>query len=233
MKKIIPIFAGICVLFAASCSKIDNYDAPSATLSGQVIDKSTGKPFQTDQPNGFRIRYKELSTKYPNAQYYYFWGKSDGTFNNSKIFEGQYEVCPVEGAFYTPDPKQVGIPGAITFEVTPYLTISGDNVSFNASTKKLTASFKVGCPSGSDAVPRTAFVAVSWNPSVGYFVHGTNGTGALETRNISAEDLDTTLSFEIDLSSLPSGHDWYVRMGCSSNLNTSRYNYSGVHTFTY
>jgi len=232
MKKIILIFATISVLFV-SCSKIDNYDAPSATLSGQVIDKTTGQPFLTDQPNGFRVRYKEVSEKFPNAQYYYFWGKADGAFNNSKIFAGNYEVCPVEGAFITPEPKQVSIPGTVSFEVTPYLCVTQDNVSFNASSKKLSVSFKVSRPSGSNATPATAFVAVSWNPAVGYFVHGTDGTGILETRKVSADDLEKTISFDIDLSSLPSGHDWYVRMGCSSSLNTSRYNYSGVHKFSY
>lgn len=232
MKKIIFITAAFCVFFV-SCGKIDNYDAPSATLSGQVIDKVTGKPILTDQPNGFRVRYKELSEVYPNAQNYYFWGKADGTFNNSKLFKGQYEVCPVEGAFITPEAKRVEIPGNVTFEVTPYLSITQDKVTFNASSKTLSVSFNVSRPSGSNASPKTAIVAVSWNPAVGYFVHGTDGTGVLETRNISEADLDSSLSFEIDMSALPSGHEWYVRMGCSSSLDPSRYNYSDIHSFTY
>ena len=231
MKKIFIIVVAVPLLFA--CGKDDNYLEPSATLSGEVIDQTTGQPIITDQPNGFRIRYREISEEYPNAQNYYFWGKADGTFNNSKMFEGSYEVCPVEGAFVTPASQTVTIPGNVSFQVVPYLTITNDQVAFDSSSKTLRVSFKVDRPSGSDALPTTAFVAVSWNPSVGYYVHGVTGTGILSTKSLSADQLGDTVAFDVDVSGLPTGHKWYVRMGCGSNKNNSRFNYSSVHTFEY
>lgn len=39
----------------------DNYELPDGELKGSVIDVITGNPIQTEQPNGYRIKYKEIS----------------------------------------------------------------------------------------------------------------------------------------------------------------------------
>ena len=52
----------LCVLFT-SCD-VDNYDGPNAKFRGVVIDKTTGKGIQTEQPNGFKIKWTELSWEY-------------------------------------------------------------------------------------------------------------------------------------------------------------------------
>lgn len=233
MKNISFLLLLFSVLF--SCTELDNYDEPDARLNGEVIDKVTGEPLSTEQPQGFRIRYREVSEKYPDAQNYYFWGKADGSFNNSKMFAATYEVTPVEGPFMTPTPEIVTVEGTTTvrFEVTPYLSISADRIDFNASAKSLHVEFNVSRPQGSDANPTFVFVALTWNPNVSYNAVGTTGSGLLTRKNITTDDLDKTLSFDIDLSSLTPNHIWYVRMGCGSNKNSSRFNYSKTHTFEY
>ena len=106
-KRIISIAYLLTAILFFSC-EIDNYDAPDGTLTGRIIDAVTGTPISTEQPNGFRIRYEEISWS-DNATAQFFWGKADGTFNNTKLFAGRYRVTPVEGAFLTPDAKEVEV----------------------------------------------------------------------------------------------------------------------------
>lgn len=233
MKKMLFIISIVFVFF--SCSELDNYSEPDARLTGEVIDKMTGELLRTEQPQGFRIRYKEISDKYPNAQNYYFWGKADGTFNNSKMFAATYEVTPVEGAFMTPEPEVISVKGTATikFEVIPYLVINDEKITFDAATKKMHVEFKVSKPQESDASPTFVFVALTWNPNVSYNTVGTTGSGSLSRKDITNNELDTIISFDIDLSSLTPGHTWYLRIGCGSDKNSSRFNYSNIHSFKY
>ena len=240
MKKILFILPAVFVLF--SCTKWDNYAEPAAALEGTVIDLATGQPLRTEQPNGFRVRYKEIAEEYPSAQYYYFQGKADGTFKNTKMFAATYELTPVEGAFITPAPQTVtlkdGTNPSVTFSVTPYLTISSDKISVNTSTKTLHAEFKISQPSGSSAVPKQAFVSVTWNPNVSYYTYGTGNNkmvanGGRMTKNVGAADLDTVISFDIDMTDMTPGHTWYVRMGRTSDKNANRANFSDIFTFEY
>ena len=222
-------------LILSSCSELDNYAEPDSRLTGEVIDIMTGEPLCTEQPQGFRIRYREISDKYPDAQNYYFWGKADGTFNNSKMFAATYEVTPVEGPFITPKSEIITVKGTATvrFEVIPYLVISADKVEYSTETKVLHVKFKVSRPQGSNANPTFAFVALTWNPNVSYNTVGTTGSGLLSKKNITSAELDDILSLDIDISSLTPNHTWYVRMGCGSDKNSSRFNYSNVHMFEY
>ena len=51
MKTIKHISVLICMMMTVSCSlfQLDNYDAPSETLRGEVVDAATGDPILTDQ----------------------------------------------------------------------------------------------------------------------------------------------------------------------------------------
>lgn len=93
-------FAAICA-GAVSCSlfAIDNYDGPKETIMGAVYDVKTGEPVLTEQnSNGIRVRLTELSYG-DNVQHNPdFYCKEDGTFQNTKIFEGNYNVR-IDGPF--------------------------------------------------------------------------------------------------------------------------------------
>ena len=78
--------------------KIDNYEAPSETLRGRVIDIVTGEPVLTDQGSeGIRVRLEETSWE-GNVTPQDFNCKPDGTFQNTKLFEADYNVR-VDGPF--------------------------------------------------------------------------------------------------------------------------------------
>ena len=86
------------LILSGSCSKTDNYSAPSDTLKGSVFDVVTDSTVQTEIGGG-GTRVKLLETSYSsNPTPEYFQCMQDGTFNNDKVFSATYNVS-VEGPF--------------------------------------------------------------------------------------------------------------------------------------
>ena len=67
--------------FVESCG-MDDYPEPGETLEGAVIDCFTNEPIVTEQPNGYRIKMEDIGWS-DNSVPWYFWGKADGTFQNT------------------------------------------------------------------------------------------------------------------------------------------------------
>lgn len=102
MRKAIYGLAALTIMMSvASCSlfQIDNYGAPEETIQGKIVDVETGDPVLTEQNgNGIRVRLTELSwgeNVSPNPDFY---ARPDGTYRNTKIFKGRYNVT-VDGPF--------------------------------------------------------------------------------------------------------------------------------------
>lgn len=123
MKKIFFAALLLPMLLAVSCSK-DNFKEPEETFYGKFVVKGTGEPFETAMGNtGIRIRMMEYSWS-ENPQPYDFYAKMDGTFQNTKIFEGEYGVKP-SGAFVELPEEKIVIKGVVekTWEVEPFLNV--------------------------------------------------------------------------------------------------------------
>lgn len=207
----------------SSCTKVDNYEAPNETLKGSVIDNITGKPILTEQPNGFRIKVVEKSWS-ENAQPEYFWGKPDGTFTNTKLFAGTYEITPVDGAFFDAVPQTINIKGIneTTFTVTPYLNVTA-NVTVSGTS--LTVSYKISRTQVGDKILDAAVFVSLNNPNVGTNV--TDKTVRRDFMNIA----DTTIldsNYSETVSGLDSGKTYYVRVGARTNNPLKRYNFTEV-----
>jgi hypothetical protein len=98
MKQIFYTALCLVVLAGSSCSKVDNYPAPSDTIKGSTIDEATGNTLQTEIGGG-GTRVKLLETSYSaNPTPLYFQSMQDGTFNNTKVFAATYKIS-VEGPF--------------------------------------------------------------------------------------------------------------------------------------
>ena len=128
MKNIFYYLSLSCFLLLTNgCTEFDNYDVPSETIKGVVIDKNTTKPIETEVgDNGIRIKLMEYSwSEQPKP--YYFAGMQDGTFNNSKIFKGEYGI-QVTGAFVPQNEERHDVKGVLDlkYEVEPFLNISWD-----------------------------------------------------------------------------------------------------------
>ncbi|MDL2282580.1 DUF3823 domain-containing protein, partial [Parabacteroides sp. OttesenSCG-928-G06] len=153
MKKFIQysLLLAAMMFFVTACD-VDNYDEPNASITGIVIDKTTGEGLNTEQPNGFRIKWIERSWG-DNVQPDYFYGMEDGKFNWDWVFgysDSQYEIQPVEGAFVTPEAQVVTIKKGerkeLQFEVIPYIHIESD---YQLNGKELTVRFTATRPAGS------------------------------------------------------------------------------------
>lgn len=130
----IPYYIAIifCCVLATSC-EIDNYDAPDATIQGTLFDHH-GQPLQLDHGSQY-IRMRETSwTKGDAITSQNLRVQQDGTYINTKWFEGEYLMLPYQGNFFPYDDvnresdnagESVKISGTVTknFTVTPYLTI--------------------------------------------------------------------------------------------------------------
>ena len=226
-KYILSILCIAMVALITSCSEFDNYDAPEGTLSGSVIDKVTGKTIITEQPQGFRIKYDEISwSDAPISQY--FWGKSDGTFNNSKLFAGKYEITPVEGAFVIPDTKTVDITsGGVTtvdFTVTPYISFNGVSIVKTGANVIATFTLIKNVPT---AEPRDYRVFVTdKTPFVGTVVF----ESAQSSNEITLTDSDFGVEKVVMLDNLNVGKKYFIRIGARCVNPAGRYNFSEIIT---
>lgn len=124
MKKLIySLFVGASAVFMTSCMGIDNFDEPGAHFTGRIIDATTGENLLADQGE-CRVRIWEKSFSL-NPEHQDIPVKQDGTFNNTKLFNGTYDIVP-QGAWWPADTIRLGI-GKKTvtqnFEVTPYLKL--------------------------------------------------------------------------------------------------------------
>lgn len=185
MKKYIYLLLFSLPLLAASCSK-DNYDEPQETFRGKFIDKQTGEPFQTAIGNtGIRIRMMEYSWS-DNPQPYDMNVKMDGTFNNTKVFKGEYGITP-SGAFVPLEEERIKISGTVekTWEVEPLLRVEwvGEPV-VNADG---TVDVKVKVSRGTDNPDYQEALAEAWlfvseNMYVGDFSYSPNYSTRISVR---------------------------------------------------
>lgn len=117
----------------ASC-EIDNYEAPDATLEGKFVNKVTGEPFEASQGKGnMTLRIKEISYAHGDETIVVTEQNlnvmQDGTFKNTKLFGGTYEMYPFESCCY--EGKETlqnvdlisGKSTYVTFEVTPFFEV--------------------------------------------------------------------------------------------------------------
>ena len=149
IKRVFSLFLGVTLLSLSSCFKIDNWDAPGSTMSGTVYDVYTGAPLLASQ-NDWQIRIWERSysrieggaTDFQNLRI-----KQDGTYQNTKLFDGTYDMLPYNGPYWPMDTiKNVVLKGSHTenFTVRPYLQIVDFTPELNGV--NLTLKFKVKAP---------------------------------------------------------------------------------------
>src|SRR5690349_19122717 len=135
MKNIVYALAlGSILLTAGSCKKDDNYDGPTETLQGRIIDAGTNQNVQSEVSgdNGSGTRIKLLETSWSdNPTPLYLATKQDGTYSNTKVFAATYKMI-AEGAFVPMDiagndkSQTVVVKGGTTtvdFTVEPFLRV--------------------------------------------------------------------------------------------------------------
>ena len=128
MKKIFLTVLGVAALLSFhSCLPLDNYTAPGSTWEGTVTDSYTNAPILSSQ-NDWQMDIWERSwTKQPNGATasQQLRIKQDGTYENTKLFDGTYDLIP-HGPFWPIDTiKGLELKKYLKYDftVTPYLQV--------------------------------------------------------------------------------------------------------------
>lgn len=231
------ILSVVCLAGFTSCES-DNYDGPEETFRGAFIDKETKKPFQTAIGNtGIRIRMMEYSWS-DNPQPYDFNCMMDGTFNNNKIFAGNYGIIP-EGAFVPLEEEIMDIKGTVekTFEVEPLLRLEWiGEPKVNADG---TAEVKVKITRGTDHPNyqqpiEEAWLFVSEISYVGDFSFSNRFSTQLVGAAVS-DILDKELTIRTKGQFPEYSRKFFLRVGARTTMKfsgTNRYNYTTVKEIT-
>lgn len=245
MKILKYIFMMLLVVVGASSCGDDNYLEPKETFTGAIIDKETKEPFQTAIGNtGVRIRMMEYSWS-ETPEPYDMNCRMDGTFNNTKIFKGEYGIN-LQGAFVPVPEERIQIKGTVekVYEVEPLLRIKwvGEPVMNADGTVDVKVIITRGTtnPQYQQAL-QEAWLFVSETNYVGDFSYSPNYSTKLTAANIS---LDTELTIRTGqptgITSNPKpfpsySRKFFLRFGARTNIQfggTNRYNYTNVKEIT-
>ncbi len=252
--KNIAFYTLICMLFSlSSCSlfELDNKDEPAETIQGEVVDVATGERVLTDQGSeGIRVRLTELSWQGGNVTPQDFNCMSNGTFQNTKLFAGRYNVR-VDGPFIplvredsngvplADETQTVDISGVtkVKFEVQPFLKVEwvGEPTFSNG---KVTAQVRVtravspedfrdkiepmGGYSSSFLNMTDIQLFVSYSSSVGYRARDDRWSNKIEYTGSEFNSLfGQTITIQSN-GSIPSGRTVFIRAAARINYDTPK-----------
>ncbi|WP_158280845.1 DUF3823 domain-containing protein [Pararcticibacter amylolyticus] len=230
-----------CTVF--SCSKLDNYDAPAETLKGKIIDKATKAPVQTEPGDkGIRLKLLELSWS-DNPTPYYFTCMQDGSFNNTRIFKGTYNVEPqgpfvplvrkdASGNTIADGSQTLEIKGTadMTFEVEPFLNVEWVGEPVLNQNGSITVQVRVTRGTANPDFQQDVSEVVLFINSSSYYVGDHNYDNRYTTR-VTGEAARVSPGTVLTITT--SGNfsmerDYYIRVGARIN-----YSVEGVQRFNY
>ncbi len=168
----------VVVPFLFSCTKLDNYDEPNATVKGRLVDANTNTPFvggayielietTWDPGSGQKVIPINLAIK----PFGYGMESTNGCFLNTRIFDATYNITPI-GAFFpanTISGKQVsGEVDLGDIKVTPVLYIDNFTVT-PIGDLKVKITYTINRPSTGTSTPKVQLstCAISDNPYMG------------------------------------------------------------------
>jgi hypothetical protein len=225
-NKIRSFFAG-CLLTAAFAvafqgCELDNYEAADAVVEGVIMEATTNEPFQTQTPDGARVRFYENYNGVWSTQPYDVWVHQDGAFNNNAAFSGEYKMVAI-GAFFPVDTQTIRISGAnkLTINVTSYLIIdietrtSGGSISATARIRKASSAGKIN-----DIV-----FLISDSPYVDNNVWVQRDSRTMTS--VPDEEIINT-GYSCSFSGLDAGQTYYVRVAARAANDANAYNYSKI-----
>jgi hypothetical protein len=226
MKRTNLILTALLLIVVIGCSKLDNYSAPNAGVSGTVIDNTTNAGIQTEAGSGFQIGL--IESGYSSVIPINFYAKADGSFENTQLFADKYKVIPFNGAFLQPDTVTVDVKGLTTvnFTVTPFMSVNASTPQLSG--KNIIVNYTLSKPSkiGYDIIDCMTMAASV--PSVCASVNDYNVSHSLSG---STYQQIAAMQFSDTLKSMSSG-TYYVRVAGLTNNSQNKYNYSKVYTVT-
>ena len=235
MNKLLWIILGIILVSATSCLKTDNWDEPDVQVYGRVIDSYTGENLLSSQGDwGIRIWERTWTESVATNQSLPV--KQDGSYNNSKLFSGIYDMLPYGGPFWPVDTiKNIEFGGSTKqdFTVTPYLQLTDFEVSLNGLKLtlkcRLKAPIREGLPNLVEIKPflsLTTFCGATSNIDIGEY----NNMRKQINRSWMEEvgDVESSDIYRVGPLPVKAGYTYYVRLGANVNDANRKYNYSEI-----
>jgi len=196
MKKSVIWLLVVFTSILTGCNDLDNYDAPNGGIYGTILDAETNEPvpLPVQGSTGVIINLYEQNTSATKS--IDFYAKYDGTYENSQVFNGDYEVV-VNGPFVQTAEETVSVNGKteLNFNVIPYARI---DASASASGETVTITYKVSTTSSDFNVSE---VYGYWNFAPGIDDSGSNYAGKVivsETTGTIVFDLGDDETFQSD-----------------------------------
>lgn len=160
------IVMGASLLMMSCVTAFDNYKVPDSSITGRVIDATTGENLITSQGE-FEIRYWETSwtQSVPGTQSIPI--KQDGTFQDVRLFDGTYDMQAYDGPFWPmPVESDLVLKRSLVkdFKVTPYMHL--DDIEGRIVDDSLYMSFKLSAPI-EDFQVKEMNPYISWTPFCG------------------------------------------------------------------
>lgn len=235
MKKIVYIILGVLLVSITSCMEIDNWAEPDAQVYGRVLDSYTGENLLSSQGDwGIRIWERTWTESVPNNQS--LTVKQDGTYNNSKLFAGTYDMLPYGGPFWPVDTiKNVKFGGSTPqdFTITPYLQLTDFEVSLNGLKLtlkcRLKAPIREGLPNLVEIKPflsLTTFCGATNNIDIGEYSNKRKQINRSWMEEVG--DVESSNLYRIGPLPVKAGYTYYVRLGANVNDANRKYNYSQI-----
>ncbi|MGK6352196.1 DUF3823 domain-containing protein [Parapedobacter sp. DT-150] len=224
MKKINMnrFLAMITTVVLTSGCELDNYDAPSAQLSGNIIDAQTDELVQQDIIRGTTIKIIEHG--YDPVQPQYLRVKNEGTYANNLLFANTYTVQPDQRNFVQVEEQeiQIGSDTKLDFRVQPYIRVKDASITKEGT--KIVATFRLE-QTVPEVVSRIGLYA-HVEPIVGEPIRAVANEVQLGR---TVED-DETFTLEIDAAenraALKAGDQYFFRIGAVISVPEAKFNYA-------
>jgi hypothetical protein len=237
------IFCYLAVLTGLSfgCKK-DNYPAPTATISGKLIDVNTGGIVFGAAGNNasfgnlklYQLGYSSIAPQ-PNTNNAF---KADGTYSSLLIFDGKYKVVP-DGPYFYQDTLIVDVKGNtnVDLKVVPYINVSCAVNTVTANS--ISVSVRAIRNTYADVIKAQPIINVvtllGTTPVVDYNTYlkvngnGTDYRSQVNTTAFTNEVIGATV-YTYTFANLKPNTTYYIRGGAkvSTGNPNSYYNYSSV-----
>jgi hypothetical protein len=244
MKKIFYlIFVVGSLLVSVTSCEIDNYPEPDAQVYGAMRDTLGGGLVETDLNTGSRIGVWELGKFAANPVRKEWLIKQNGEYRNNLVYANEYAIDFVSCNFFPKKDTVTINPGEnqLDFTVTPYIRIKNLQITYDATAKKVNATFSL--EGGRPSVKVSRVTLYAWSDMyVGEYVKKTlttgtgqpsrSFTGAAQTINPATV---YTLSIDVGANQATTKdgfgihRNYYFRVGAlaiQSGVGTIRYNYA-------
>lgn len=224
------ILLGVSMTLAlVSCSKKDNYKGPDASLEGSAFVEGTTNTVQTCTGN-FTIRLEQLNWS-DNPEPFDIPIKPDGTYKNSKLFDGHYRISIKGGAFWpvAPEEMDLSMGSRHDFQLTPYLLVNNFTTEMvDSTTLKLKFDLDApveGIPTVTEIQP---FVNTTKIVGPGASIFDFSDLNKVAVNKEWADFTPEEKSREIIIPNLIQGRTFFVRVGVRYNNDDKSYNLSNV-----